>query len=213
MDFLVFVSCRGDPDVWRRAATKQNGDKYHEYVLLYVDDCLVVSHKPESILRKEIGKHFQLKEDSIGPPSQYLGGKLRQVTMENIQEFWAFGYTQYVRAAVDNVEEYLSNKGKKLAAKALTPLKSNYRPEIDITEELGEDEASYYQSLIEVLRWILELGRVDICCEVSMMSSHLALPLCGHLAQVLHMFAYLKSHANSEMVYEPSGVDFDRYQF
>ena len=67
----------------------------------------MVLHKPEAILRKEIGKHFQLKEESIGPPSQYLGGKLRQVTMENSQECWAFGSTQYVRAAMDNVEEYL----------------------------------------------------------------------------------------------------------
>ena len=77
---------------------------------------------------------------------------------------------------MDNVEEYLSNKDEKLAAKALTPMKSNYRPEIDITEELGEDESSFYQSLIGVLRWIVVLGRVDICCEVSMLSSHLALP-------------------------------------
>ena len=113
---------------------------------------------------------------------------------------------------MDNVEEYLSNKAEKLSAKALTPLKSNYRPEIDITEELGEDESSYYQSLTGVLRWIVELGRVDICCEVSMLSSHLALPRCGHLAQVLHMFAYLKSHANSEMLYDPSCVEFDPYQ-
>ena len=132
--------------------------------------------------------------------------------MENSQECWAFGSTQYVRAAVDNVEEYLSNKGEKLAAKAPTPLKSNYRPEIEITE-LGEEKASYYHSLIGVLRSILELGCVDICCEVSMMSSHLALPRCGHLAQVLHMFAYLKSHANYEMVYDPSGVEFDRPDF
>ena len=62
--------------------------------------------------------------------------------MENSQEFWAFGSTQYFRAAVDNGEEYLSNKGEKIAVKALTPLKSNYRPEIDITKELGEDESS-----------------------------------------------------------------------
>ena len=71
---------------------------------------------------------------------------------------------------MDNVEEYLSNKGEKLAAKALTPLKSKCRPDIDITEELGEDESSYYQSLIGVLRWIVELGQVDICCKVSMLS-------------------------------------------
>ena len=102
MDFLGFISCRGDPDVWRRSTTKQNGEKYHEYVLLYVDDCLVVSHKPEAILRKEIGKKFQLKEESIGPPSEYLEGNLRQVTIENSQECWAFGSTNYVRSAVDN---------------------------------------------------------------------------------------------------------------
>ena len=59
----------------------------------------------------------------------------------------------------------------------------------------------------------MELGRVDIFCEVSMLSSHLALPQCGHLAQVLHMFAYLKSHANSEMVYDLSGVEFDMAKF
>ena len=35
----------------------------------------------------------------------------------------------------------------------------------------------------------------------------------GHLVQVLHMFAYLKSHANSDMVYDPSGVDLDMAQF
>ena len=62
--------------------------------------------------------------------------------MENIQECWAFGSTQYVRAAVDNVEEYLSNKGEKLTEKAQTPMKSNYWPKIDITKELGEDKSS-----------------------------------------------------------------------
>ena len=44
-------------------------------------------------------------------------------------------------------------------------MKINYRPEIDITKELGEDESSYYQYLIGVLRWIVELGWVDICCN------------------------------------------------
>ena len=78
---------------------------------------------------------------------------------------WAFRSTQYVRAAVDNVEEYLGKKGQKLPAKAPPPLSSKYRPEVDISEELGEDESSYYHSLIVVLRWIVELGRFDICCE------------------------------------------------
>ena len=55
-------------------------------------------------------------------------------------------------------------------------MSTDYRPEIDISTELDAADASYYQSLIGVLRWIVELGRVDICCEVSMLSSCLALP-------------------------------------
>ena len=133
--------------------------------------------------------------------------------MANSQKCWAFGSTQYVRAAVDNVEEYLGTKGQKLQPKATTPLSSKYRPEVDISDELDEDEASYFQSLIGVLRWIVELGRVDICCELSMLSLHLALRRQGHLEEVLHIFAYLKSHTNSEMVFDPSRVEFDKTLF
>ena len=66
--------------------------------------------------------------------------------MANIHKRWALGSNQYVRAEVDNVEEYLGKKGQKLPAKALDPLSSKYRPEVDISEELGEDEGSYYHS-------------------------------------------------------------------
>ena len=68
-------------------------------------------------------------------------------------------------------------------------LPKDYRPEIDVTEELGDEDASYYQSLIGILRWMVELGRVDICTEVSMMSSHLSMPRRGHLEALLHVFA------------------------
>ena len=45
-----------------------------------------------------------------------------------------------------------------------------------------------------MLRWIVELGRVDIDVEVSMMSSHLALPRVGHLKEI-YIIAYLKADA------------------
>ena len=126
---------------------------------------------------------------------------------------WAFGSCQYVQSAVNNVEEYLALKGEKLPYKAPTPLSSGYRPEIDVSPELGGEEASYFHSLIGVLRWIVELGRADMDCEVSMMSSHLALPRVGHLKEVFHMFAYLKAHSNTELVFDPTPVDFDRNLF
>ena len=52
----------------------------------------------------------------------------------------------------------------------------------------------------------MELGRVDMDVEVSMMSSHLALPCKGHLQELYHNFAYPKVHSNAEMVFDPTPV-------
>ena len=52
MEFLGFKSKGGDPDVWMRPAAKQYVTDVYEYVLLYTDDCRVVSENTESILKK-----------------------------------------------------------------------------------------------------------------------------------------------------------------
>jgi hypothetical protein len=80
---MKFTSCKAYADVWMRPATKADGTTYYEYIVLYVDDCLVISENPEAIIRQELGKYFTLKEASIGPPDIYLGGKMRQVVMDN----------------------------------------------------------------------------------------------------------------------------------
>jgi hypothetical protein len=217
MHFLNFKSCPADPDVWMRPAIKSDGTKVWDFVLIYTDDTLVISENAESILRNEMGKYFELKQESIGPPNIYLGGHLRKVQLENGVNAWAFSSSQYVQAAVKNVEDWLAkeeNKKRwKLPRKAETPLCTSYRPELDVTPELSTQEAAYYQSLIGILRWIVELGRVDICLEVSMMSSHLALPREGHLEKVFHIFAHLKKYHNTEVVYDPSGPVIDEAQF
>ena len=105
MDFLGFKSKVGDPDVCILPATKQDGTEVYEYVLLYTDDCLVVSENTESIFKNEIGRYFELKPDSIGPPSLYLGGHLQKVALNTGVKAWTFGSTKYVQAAVNNVEE------------------------------------------------------------------------------------------------------------
>ena len=58
---------------------------------------------------------------------------------------------------------------------------SGYRPEIDTTPELGEEDATYFHSLIGVLRWIMESVRVDFNVEASMLSSQLEMPREGHM--------------------------------
>ena len=213
MRHMGFTSCLADPDVWLRPAKKNDGSEYYEYVLLYTDDALVISDNGESILRNEIGKYFELKESSIGPPKIYLGGHVRKVELSNGVKCYAFSSSQYVQAAVSNVEETLKDKEMRLPTRAETPIRTEYRPELDTSSELEATDAAWYQSLIGILRWMVELGRVDICLEVSMLSSHLALPRQGHLEQVLHIFAHLKKYHNTEMVFDPSDpiVDTDGF--
>ena len=175
--------------------------------VLYVDDLLVVSEKDEHVIRTEIGKYFELKEASIGLPDIYLGGKVSKVELANGVTAYTFSPSQYAKPAVTNVESYLKSKGCSLPARVSTPMKSGYRPEIDISDELDDAEATYYQSLIGVLRWMVELGRIDITCEVSMMSSHMALLQVGHLEQLFHLFAYLKRSHNTEIVFDPSDME------
>ena len=39
---LGFTSSLADPDVWYRASTKPNGYKYYAYILVYVDNVLII---------------------------------------------------------------------------------------------------------------------------------------------------------------------------
>ena len=98
---------------------------YYEFVLLYVDDALVLSENMEQVVWQEIGQYFELKEESISVPTLSLGGEVWKVQLENGVEAWAFSASQYVPAAAKNVEDYLDKHDDdkwKLAMKAGTPM-------------------------------------------------------------------------------------------
>ena len=92
---------------------------------------------------------------------------------------------------------------------------------MDSTSELKSDGLKWYQELIGILRWAVELGRVDILLETSMMSSHLELSREGHLEQVLRIFGYLKNNKKLRLMFdckEPTIYpnifkDYDWYDF
>ena len=70
-----------------------------------------------------------------------------------------------------------------------------------------------YMSLVGVFHWMVELGRVDLTCEVSMMTSHSAIPRVDHIQQLLHIFAYPKNYHNSQMVFYPSYPEINTDDF
>ena len=87
--------------------------------------------------------------------------------------------SKYAQEAVRNCETHLRDNygGRyKLLANAPNPFTMGYDPELDVSTPLEPDLASYYQSLIGIMRWMIELGRIDIATEISLLSSHNTYP-------------------------------------
>ncbi len=73
--------------------------------------------------------------------------------------------------------------------------------------------SSFYKHLIGVMRWMVELGRIDITTEVSLLSSHLAYPQEGHLETALHIMSYLSQKHNTRFIFDPTYPKIDLGQF
>ena len=126
--------------------------------------------------------------------------------LENGVEAWATSASKCVQEDVSNSAAYLHGhfRGRKFAKKVVNQFESEYDPLMDLSAELGPISLNCYWTQIGVLRWMVELGRIDIITEVSMLASQLALPREGHLEAVFHIFGYLKGHHNSRMVFGPT---------
>ena len=119
----------------------------------------------------------------------------------------------YIKRAIADVEKELAETDRFLKSRVQTPVSSGYRPELDASPELDARRASYYQGLIGILRWVVELGRVDILIPVAMLSRYLTAPRVGHLEEVLHIFAYLKRYNRSALVFDLGTPVFEGERF
>ena len=211
---LGFEGTQADPDVWRRRAKRPNGTEYYELCLVYVDDILLVSHDPKPALL-QIGALYELKEGSLGQPETYLGAQVYRHDLRDGRQAWGMSSEKYVRNAVNTVEGLIREDGDgyHLKSTARVPLPTSYRPELDISKELGPKLTSRYRQLIGILRWAVELGRVDIYYEVATLSHYLASPREGHLEAAYHIFAYLKTHTKFGIVFDPKDIILDERAF
>jgi hypothetical protein len=82
---------------------------------------------------------------------------------------------KHVQSAVQNVLDYLVTLrgNQKLLKKASGPFAGGYKPAIDGSPDLDPTRANFYQSQIGILRWCVELGRIGIITEVSMLPTYL----------------------------------------
>jgi len=176
METLGYRPTQAGPDVWIKRATKKDGEPYYKLMLIYVEDVLHIAEHHEEDMAK-LGREYRLK-DNVGPPGRYMGGNIEKVQTDDGSVAWSLSSYDYLINTVQQVEDELIKKDFtfKQFGTGLRPYPACYRPEIDVTPVLDEERTNRFQQLIGILRWAIELGRIDILTEVSCLSQHLAEP-------------------------------------
>ena len=164
-------------------------------LFVYVDDILAVLHKATDVI-KDITAFYRAKEGRIKPPDIYLGANIMKVQMTDVREVWGSSSRDYVKNAVITVDRLFEEDGEgyTLSNKVKAPFPSGYKPELDVTEEFGPELETRYLQLIGICRWAVEIRRIDIFLEVSLLSQYQAGPRLGHLEVLYNVFAYIKKH-------------------
>jgi hypothetical protein len=144
-------------------------------LLVYVDHVLAISHELK-VLIDAIGEYYKVKPASDKEPDIYLQANVKKVQMPDGREVWTTSPRDYVKNAIKFFEGLLVEDGEEyiLKNKAKNPFPMNYQHELDVSNELGPELSSCYLQLIGIVRWAIELGRIDIHHEVSLLSQYQA---------------------------------------
>ena len=74
---------------------------------------------------------------------------------------------------------------------------------MDTSSEFNEYQVNFFHSLIGVLLWIIDLGRIYIAFKVPILSKISVNLKTGHLIQSLYMFKYLEIHNQNYLTFDP----------
>ena len=142
---IGYTSCVADSNVWMKPQTNKEGYKYWAYMLVYVDDCLLVHHDP-GLVMEELKSRYKLKNDTYGEPTRYLGANVEkyQVPLTG-QSYWSMHAYNYVVESCKMVRKWSENDGRKFKNNCDDAMEAKYRPKIDISDELGVELATQYQ--------------------------------------------------------------------
>ena len=116
---------------------------------------------------------------SIGPPEIYLGAeiKIKRTNDRCGKPAWSSSSNKYITESIEvvtNRMHALNLAFIKTAKNPLNPVSNiKYRPEMDMSAYCTAQEHQFYQKCVGILRLMIELGRIDICTEVSLVSRYL----------------------------------------
>ncbi len=142
MHQMGYTSCKADPDLWYKAATRPADNfRYYAYILCYVDNILCIHHNPLSVLNL-INGYMPLKQSLVGDPDIYLGTKLNMTQLENGIWAWGLSPSMYVAQAAKNCATHLIDKLNnrfRLPQRADNPFFYDYCLVLDLSEPLDPE--------------------------------------------------------------------------
>ena len=68
---MGFTHSYADNDFWMKFETRPDGSIYYAYILVYVDDVLIVSDTPSQYM-DQLKSEYYVKPSSISPPKLYI---------------------------------------------------------------------------------------------------------------------------------------------
>lgn len=74
------------------------------YMLVYVDDCFLVHHNPDSVMN-DLKTQYTMKGDYFGQPEQYVGSNVWKWTIKN-GILWCINSGNYVKEACKMVKKW-----------------------------------------------------------------------------------------------------------
>ena len=204
LDELGFKSSDTNNDVWMQPACKNNGFEYYEYIIMYVDDILTIPHQAKDILNR-IGRkpRIKFKGNKILEPEMYLGAKLMKKQM-NGTKCWTISCTNCLKTALENIKETVKDMCWRFPTRATTPMTQNYVPELDNSPDLDAKNTRYYQELIGIFCWTIEIAQVDIAHEIAILCQYSACPREGHMEQLIHIATFIDKHPKITLYMDPS---------
>ena len=102
---MGYKPSQADQDVWLRPATTEDGYEYYEYILVYVDDLLHVSHNLDESMQ-QIMAWVKLKNDHYGEPKIFLGSQLQWKNI-NGSECWTMTSNMHVTEAIKTFKRFI----------------------------------------------------------------------------------------------------------
>ena len=172
----------------------------YEYIVIYVDDLLMASEKPQQNI-KDLKEKFKLKIKGDGPLKYHLGCDYKPDNDGTL----AAQPTKYINKTLESCKKMFPNEN---FLNVTSLLEKNDHPERDNAELCNEEHITKYMCMIGQLQCTITLGRYEILTHVMSMPSFRLAPKIGHLKRLKRLYGYLAKTKHFAIRYRTKELEY-----